>query len=65
MGPKVDAACRFVEATGKRAAIVAPDILAGKAGTTLVRPLTSWSGRKANDPVRASYVRTELEAAVL
>ncbi|HSI71959.1 MAG TPA: carbamate kinase, partial [Fimbriimonas sp.] len=39
MGPKVDAACRFVEATGKRAAIGAlkdlPDILAGKAGTTV------------------------------
>ena len=39
MGPKVEAACRFAEATGKKAAIGAlPDlsrILAGKAGTTL------------------------------
>ncbi len=39
MGPKVDAACRFVSATGKRAAIGAlPDlskILAGEAGTTV------------------------------
>jgi carbamate kinase len=40
MGPKVDAACRFAAATGKKAAIGAlPDlskILAGKAGTTIV-----------------------------
>jgi carbamate kinase len=39
MGPKVDAACRFVEATGKRAAIGAladlGDILEGRAGTTI------------------------------
>jgi carbamate kinase len=39
MGPKVDAACRFAAATGKRAAIGAlPDmakILAGEAGTTV------------------------------
>jgi carbamate kinase len=39
MGPKVDAACRFVTATGKRAAIGAlPDlsrIIAGEAGTTV------------------------------
>jgi carbamate kinase len=39
MGPKVDAACRFVEATGKRAAIGAlkdlAAILRGDAGTTI------------------------------
>lgn len=39
MGPKVDAACRFVKATGKKAAIGAlrdlPAIVAGKAGTTV------------------------------
>jgi carbamate kinase len=39
MGPKVDAACHFAEATGKTAAIGAlkdlPAILAGKAGTTI------------------------------
>jgi carbamate kinase len=39
MGPKVDAACRFAAATGKKAAIGAlPDvekILAGQAGTTI------------------------------
>jgi carbamate kinase len=39
MGPKVDAACRFVEATGKRAAIGAlkdlAAILRGEAGTTI------------------------------
>jgi carbamate kinase len=37
MGPKVDAACRFVTATGGRAAIgtlsAAPDLMAGTAGT--------------------------------
>lgn len=39
MGPKVDAACRFVEATGKAAAIGAlkdlPAIIRGEAGTTV------------------------------
>jgi len=39
MGPKVEAACRFVERTGARAAIGAlselPAIVAGRAGTTL------------------------------
>ena len=39
MGPKVDAACRFVRATGKRAAIGAladlNKIIAGEAGTTV------------------------------
>jgi carbamate kinase len=39
MGPKVDAACRFVTATGKRAAIGALSdlerILAGQSGTTV------------------------------
>jgi len=39
MGPKVDAACRFVERTGKAAAIGAlkdlPDIVAGSAGTNI------------------------------
>ncbi len=40
MGPKVDAACRFVEATGRLAAIGRLDdasaLLAGEAGTTVV-----------------------------
>ena len=39
MGPKVDAACRFARATGKRAAIGELSqlgrILAGEAGTTI------------------------------
>jgi carbamate kinase len=39
MGPKVDAACRFVRATGKRAAIgelaALSNIIAGTAGTTI------------------------------
>jgi carbamate kinase len=39
MGPKVQAACRFVTGTGKAAAIGAlkdlPAIVAGKAGTTV------------------------------
>jgi carbamate kinase len=39
MGPKVEAACRFVAATGKRAAIGAlrdlGRIIAGDAGTTV------------------------------
>jgi carbamate kinase len=41
MGPKVDAACRFVRATGKRAAIGEladlARIIAGEAGTTITR----------------------------
>ena len=41
MGPKVEAACRFVEATGKMAAIgrldAAPSLLRGEAGTTVSR----------------------------
>ena len=40
MGPKIEAACRFVEATGRVAVIGALDeidaILAGKAGTRVV-----------------------------
>jgi carbamate kinase len=39
MGPKVEAACRFVEATGKVAAIgrldAAEALLSGEAGTTI------------------------------
>lgn len=49
MGPKVEAACRFAEATGKPAAIgrleEAERILAGEAGTTIVSgasPLEFW-----------------------
>ena len=41
MGPKVEAACRFVKATGRRACIGAlkdlSDIIAGTAGTTVMR----------------------------
>jgi carbamate kinase len=41
MGPKVDAACRFVATTGRMAAIGAlkdlPRIIAGEAGTTIAR----------------------------
>jgi carbamate kinase len=40
MGPKVEAACRFVERTGGRAAIgaleLAAAVLEGTAGTTVV-----------------------------
>jgi carbamate kinase len=39
MGPKVEAACRFVERTGRHAAIGAlsdlRDVIAGRAGTTV------------------------------
>ena len=39
MGPKVDAACRFAEATGRTAAIGAladiPAIVAGEKGTSI------------------------------
>jgi carbamate kinase len=39
MGPKVEAACRFVEATGRMPAIgrldAAPELLRGTAGTTI------------------------------
>jgi carbamate kinase len=42
MGPKVEAACRFVERTGRMAAIGAiedaADILAGTAGTIVQAP---------------------------
>lgn len=45
MGPKVEAACRFVEATGKRAAIgrlsQAPEILRGDCGTQVMAPGTA------------------------
>jgi carbamate kinase len=44
MGPKVEAACRFVEATGKRATIGsfddAPDLLNGTAGTSVLPSAT-------------------------
>ena len=47
MGPKVDAACRFVRATGKRAAIGELSqlgrILAGEAGTTIDAAATGIS----------------------
>ena len=47
MGPKVDAACRFVELTGDMAAIGrledAQDILAGKAGT-IITPAGDYGG---------------------
>ena len=42
IGPKVDAACRFVEATGRRAAIGelrrAAEIVRGEAGTQVRAP---------------------------
>ena len=45
MGPKVEAACHFAEATGKSAAIGAlkdlPSILSGKAGTTITNAARS------------------------
>ena len=50
MGPKVDAACRFAEATGKAAAIGAlkdlPAIVRGAAGTTITKAATAvaWAG---------------------
>ena len=49
MGPKVDAAMRFVEATGKRAAIGALEdieqIVEGNAGTTVVPEKTREAAR--------------------
>ena len=52
MGPKVDAACRFVRATGKRAAIgelsQLSRILAGEAGTTIDAAATGIT--YASDP---------------
>ena len=51
MGPKVDAACRFVEATGRRAVITSldriTDAVAGTAGTVVVpdSPPTTPKGR--------------------
>jgi carbamate kinase len=52
MGPKVDAVCDFVEATGRRASIGSLDdlaaILSGHAGTTVfARARTSWHHREA------------------
>jgi carbamate kinase len=48
MAPKIEAACRFVEATGHRAAIGslerAADILAGRSGTCIA-PLMSKAAR--------------------
>jgi carbamate kinase len=50
MGPKVDAACHFAEATGKAAAIGAlkdlPAIVRGAAGTTITKAATAvaWAG---------------------
>jgi carbamate kinase len=45
MGPKVDAACHFAEATGKRAAIGAlkdlEGMLRGEAGTTITTAATA------------------------
>jgi carbamate kinase len=49
MGPKVEAATRFVEATGKRAAIGALEdieqIVEGTAGTSVVAPPHHGSAR--------------------
>ncbi len=66
MGPKVEAACRFVEATGGTAAIGAledaAEILAGRAGTTLVPAafcLTrALSGRRALECARRPVVQS-------
>lgn len=56
MGPKVEAACRFVEKTGKVAAIGAladlPHILAGTAGTTVqTGAVAEWHPLSRADPV--------------
>ena len=49
MGPKVDAAVRFVEATGKRAAIGSladiEQIVEGQAGTNVVAATNREEGR--------------------
>jgi carbamate kinase len=54
MGPKVEAVCRFVEATGKLAAIGrladAQALLAGQAGTLITGP--AMSGRAAGPGAR-------------
>jgi carbamate kinase len=50
MGPKVEAACRFVEATGGRAAIgslqALPELLSGTAGTQVHPPNNSQEGQR-------------------
>jgi len=54
MGPKVEAACRFVERTGQPAAIGAIDqaepILLGKAGTLIHAP--DWKGQSPNSGIK-------------
>ncbi len=52
MGPKVEAACRFVEATGRRAAIGALDnavqVARGRAGTQVVPPQSNGAAPTAS-----------------
>ena len=58
MGPKVDAACRFAERTGKRAAIGAlkdlAEIVRGEAGTTVSSESESveWASSPARTPAQ-------------
>jgi carbamate kinase len=56
MGPKVAAACRFVETTGAPAGIgsltEAPAILAGHSGT-VITPAGSYAGAAAGSPARS------------
>jgi carbamate kinase len=62
MAPKVEAACRFVEATGGEAAIgslsEAPAILAGRSGTRVRGPARSRPGHRAEGCARASSRKT-------
>ena len=56
MGPKVEAAARFAAKTGRRAAIGSlPDIaaiVAGKAGTNVVRQGAPGGAASGSDPAR-------------
>jgi carbamate kinase len=56
MGPKVEAACRFVEATGKRAAIGrldrAEQVVSGQAGTSIAIRTESKGSRYNRRPTR-------------
>jgi carbamate kinase len=68
MGPKVEAACRFVEATGRRAAIgslaEAPRIAAGEAGTQVRSQPWTQASRVSTDGRGSSSRTTTRSSAV-
>lgn len=66
MGPKVDAACRFVEGGGMEAAIGAlsdaAEIVAGTAGThVLARPGSMWTETSNSKPAKSLQPQIEAE----